>query len=316
MTGSRGRLGGRSVGFLVGAAFAVAAFLQVEAPSAAPAHCDFLARVAESPGYPDGLVLRKSRVYVAGPAWGADVGAVPSEIAVFHEKTGKALGTIPIQGEDLAAPRALAGLTLDASGRLYTLSSQLGLLRLSEKGHAKWQQSVYAGPFPDLPLCDPADPSGLCSPTTLELPPMPSDIAFAKDGYAYVTDAAQATIYRIPPGGGAPEIWLRSPKLAGFFDLQGARGIVVGADGKSVYVTVSFSADAYWEGRIYRIPRVPSPKEEDVALVQAFPNFEAPSGLALGEDGALFVALSLTNELAVVDPSGGEAQPLLRGLEW
>jgi len=306
MTRARVRLGGRGLGILWGAALAVATLFLVEVPSAAPARRDFLARVAEVPGHPDGLALRRNRVYVAGPALGADAGGVPSEIAVFHEKTGAPLGAIPIQGEDLDAPHALTGLTVDAGGRIYALSSQLGLLRLTEKPHGKWHQSVYAGPFPDIPPCNPADPSDLCSPTALELPPMPGDVAFAKDGFGYVTDGAQAAMYRIPPGGGEPEIWLQSSKLAGFFDLQGARGVLVSGDGKNVYVTVSYSADAPWEGRIYRIPRVPSPDESDIKLVHVFPNFEAPAGLALGEDGGLFVALSLTNEIAVVNPTGGE----------
>ncbi|WP_281328027.1 hypothetical protein [Polyangium sp. 6x1] len=288
---------------------AIALVLQAQSPSAAPCHDhekDFLARVSDLPGYPDGIVLRKNRVYVAGPALGVDAGGAPSEIAVFHEKTGKPLETIPIQGEDVAAPHALTGLTVDGNGRLYAVSSQLGVLRLSEKKHGMWQQSVYAGPFPDLPSCDPVNPVDLCSPNPYELPPMPSDIALAKDGYAYVTDAAQATIYRIPPGGGTPEIWLRSAKLAGYYDLQGARGILVSADGKSLYVTVAFSAGAAWEGRIYKIRRVVAPSEDDITLVHVFSNFEAPAGLGLGEDGALFVALSITNEIAVVKPTGGE----------
>ncbi|MDI1475259.1 hypothetical protein [Polyangium sp. y55x31] len=285
---------------------AVALVLQTQAPLAAPSHCDFLAHVAETPGHPDGIALRKSRVYVAGPALGVDAGGVPSEIAVFHEKNGAQLDTILVQGEDLAAPHALTGLTVDGNGRLFAVSSQLGVLKFSEKKHGTWHQSVYAGPFPDVPLCDPVNPVALCSPTSLELPPMPSDIALSKDGSAYVTDAAQATIYRIPPGGGAPQIWLQSAKLAGFFDLQGARGIVASADGKSLYVTVAFSADAPWEGRIYKIRRVPVPAEDDITLVHVFPNFEAPSGMGLGEDGALFVALSITNEIAVVKPTGGE----------
>lgn len=252
------------------------------------------------------MVLRKSRLYVAGPAAGGGAGSAPSAITVFHEKTGRLLETIPIQGEDTAAPHALTGLTVDAKGRFYALSSQLGVLRIASMHHNNWQQSVYAGPFPDMPPCHSAGPSELCSPTMLALPPMPSDITFAADGTAYVTDAAQATIYRIASGGGAPEVWLRSEKLAGFFDLEGVRGIVVSPDGKSVYVTVGFSLDAPWEGRIYAIPRIPAPAETDIALVHVFPNFEAPAGFALGEDGALFVALTLTNEIAVVNPSGGE----------
>ncbi|MDC0743973.1 SMP-30/gluconolactonase/LRE family protein [Polyangium mundeleinium] len=307
MTRSRVRLGGNRIGSFLGAAVAVALVLQTQSPSAAPKHCgDFLARVAELPGYPDGIVLQKNRVYVAGPALGVDAGGVPSEIAVFHGKTGAHLETIPIQGEDLAAPHALTGLSVDADGRLYAVSSQLGVLRLSEKKHGKWKQSVYAGPFPDIPSCTPGDSNDLCAHNVYEMPPMPSDIAFAKDGHAYVTDAAQAMIYRIPPGGGAPEIWLRSAKLAGYYDLQGARGILVSADGKSLYVTVGFSADAPWEGRIYKIRRVPAPNENDVTLVHVFPNFEAPSGLGLGEDGELFVALSITSQIAVVKPAGGE----------
>jgi hypothetical protein len=43
-----------------------------------------------------------------------------------------------------------------------------------------------------------------CSPTVLDLPPLPNDIAFAP------TDSMQATIWRIPKGGGTPKIWFQS----------------------------------------------------------------------------------------------------------
>jgi hypothetical protein len=46
-----------------------------------------------------------------------------------------------------------------------------------------------------------------CSPTVLDLPPLPNDIAFAPNGDAYVTDSMQATIWRVPKGGGAPKVW-------------------------------------------------------------------------------------------------------------
>jgi DNA-binding beta-propeller fold protein YncE len=274
-----------------------------QAGAGAPENALF-ATVDATPGYPQGIAAGKHQVYVAGPAMGA-AGTGPSEIEVRNRNTGGLIKTIKIEGENLEEDHALHGIAVDGRDRIYVLSTQLGLVRIAKVGK-KHVQSVYAGPFPDMPPCSVAAPGEGCSPTDLSLPPEPADITFAPDGTAYVTDAQQATIYRIPPEGGAPEIWLQSSKLAGFFDLAGVSAIRTSPDGKSLYVTVPFSTGAPWEGRIFAIPRIDAPTEADIEEVHTFTNFEAPEGLAVGEGGALYVALSVTNELAVVEPGVGE----------
>ncbi len=273
--------------------------------TAKPAPAGVFARLAASPGFPEGIVLDKNRVYVTGAAHPDNAGSGPSEIAVFHARTGAPLGTIPLAGEDLATEHTLGGITADKQGNLYAVSSQLGVVRLSKHGNA-WEQETYAGPFPDLPLCKLAKTGEPCAPGAKSLPARPNDIAFDEDGNAYVTDAQQATILRIPPGGGAPEIWFQSEELAGYFDLVGVSGIRLSPDGARIFFTVSFCADAPWEGRIFSLPRTDAPEPADLALEHVFNGFEGPQGLAFGEEGKLFVSLSAVNQLAVIGVGAGE----------
>jgi len=287
-------------GVIAGAALLVSA-----SPANATGEGAVFAKISPTPGYPRGIALGKHDVYVATAGRSTAGSSGASEIQVFRQKNGASVRTIPITGEDLGKPHALAGIALDKHERIYVLSSQLGLLRLKKHGK-KFEQSTYADGFPDLEPCNIAPAGAPCSPTDLDLPPLPGDLAFLEDGTAFVTDAQQATLYRVPAGGGKPEIWLQSSKQAGFFDLAGVSAVCVSPDGKSLYVTVSFCAEAPWEGRIYRIPLKTAPTDEDIELVYAFENFEAPDGLAFGQDGLLYLALSVTNEIAIVAPETGE----------
>lgn len=63
----------------------------------------------------------------------------------------------------------------------------------------------------------------------LDLPPLPNDIAFAPDGDDYVTDSMQATIWRIPKGGGTPKISFQSSKFASPY--IGTNGLRLRPDG-------------------------------------------------------------------------------------
>ena len=74
-------------------------------------------------------------------------------------------------------------------------------------------QTSYTPPFPDLPACGQPVVKP-CSPTPFDAPALPNDIAFAPNGDAFVTDSLQATIWRIPRGGGTPKVWRQDSRFA------------------------------------------------------------------------------------------------------
>ncbi|MDX2152083.1 MAG: SMP-30/gluconolactonase/LRE family protein [Bryobacteraceae bacterium] len=243
------------------------------------------APVPDLPGYPEGIVVSKGKVYVSGPAnFGVPGNNVPSRIHVFDLDTAAALPDIVIEGQVPFAPKALSSITADYKGNLYVLDVIRGVIKINPQTN---QQSVYAGPFPVV----------YQSPYQ-QGPSLPNDLAFDKKGNLYVTDSFQATIFRIPPGGGAPQPWITDPRLDGIF---GANGIRFDKKGENVYVTVTL--DGNFGGYLYKLPVKETPLPSDLTLVQTFPG-QAPDGIAFGKKGDLYIALALTNQIAVLKPNG------------
>ena len=258
-------------------------------------------------GFPEGVAIAKSRVYVAGPANFGTAGKGPSVVTVLSLPNGNLITEIPIQGENLAFEHAISGLAVDGDDRVYVLSTQLGVVRLERHGNT-YTQTSYAPPFPDLPVCDPT-PTPPCSPTFFDLPPLPNEMAFDDDGFLYVTDSLQATIYRVPPGGGPATIWFQSPLLAGSLAVPlpfGANGIRVSPDRDFVYVVVSFDAANPSLGRVYRVALVNAPGPGDIQLFHTFEGFVVPDSLVFGATGNLYVSLAGSSQIAVLDTSGAE----------
>lgn len=264
------------------------------------------ATVPAAPGFPEGIAVHGNRVYVSGPATFGTAGQGPSKIAVFDRDSKVQKNTIVVAGEALGAEHALSCIAVDDDGRVYALSTQLGLLRFTKTGHGYVQES-YGDPLPDLPACVMAAPGQACSPTPFPTPPLPNDIAFDDEGYAYVTDSLQATIFRYAPGGGAPEIWFQSTALVGSGDLPlGVNGIRLDPEREHVYFSVTFSPTDTSLGSIYRLPLVDAPDEADLELVHDYDAGEAPDGFAFGKSGKLYVALAAANAISVLDEHGVE----------
>ncbi len=259
-----------------------------------------------SPGFPEGIAVDGNRVFVSGPATFGTAGRGPSKIFV-HDRDSKVLkGTITVAGEALGAEHALSCIAVDGQGRVYALSTQLGLLRFTKTGHG-YVQETYGAPLPDLPACVAAAPGEACSPTPFEVPPLPNDIVFDEEGYAYVTDSFQATIFRYAPGGGAPQIWFQSQALSGGGPLPfGANGIRLDPLREHVYVSVTFSLSDPSLGSIYRLPLVDAPEEADLERVHDYTAGEAPDGFAFGKSGKLYVTLAAANAISVLDEHGVE----------
>lgn len=262
------------------------------------------AKLPVNPGYPEGIAVVGTKVYVSGPAAFNTGGRGPSQVLVYDLLTGAAKTPITISGEDVSQEHALSCITSDALGRLYVLSTQLGVVRLTPHGNS-YTQSIYASPVPDLPTCTPTS-TGPCAPTSFEGPPLVNDLAFDWAGNLYITDSFQATIFRVAPGGGAPSVWFQSPRFAGIPFNIGLNGLRVSPDQKSVYVTVSLSEQNPYTGYVFSIPRVASPSEADVKTIHTYAPGEGPDGIAFGLSGKLYVAMAGTNAISVLDRNGAE----------
>jgi sugar lactone lactonase YvrE len=240
------------------------------------------------PGYPEGIAVYEDVAYVSGPAaFGVPGNFVPSLIFGFDTKTGALVRTITVQNQ-VGPLHALSCITADEAGNLYVLDEGLGVVKINL---ASGQQSVYAAPF------HPVYTSAFNPPA----PVLINDLAFDKKGNLYVTDSFQATIWRVPPGGGAPQVWFQGAQLDGPF---GPNGLRVSPDGKLVYFDVTF--DAAGGGTIYTLPVVDHPQAADLKVFHAYTPGAGPDGMAFGKSGSLYVALAGTSEISVLAADGTE----------
>jgi sugar lactone lactonase YvrE len=211
------------------------------------------------------------------------------------------------EGEELLAEHANSCIAFDGNGLLYVLNTQLGLYRLNvETG----QQSSYSTPFPDLHPC--ATTPAPCSPTVNDVPALPNDIAFDSYGNAYVTDSMQATIWRVAPGGGTPQIWFQDARLDSGY--VGVNGIRLSPDRSSFYLSVT--ADLLGGSYIYTLPRVAQPTAADLKVFHQFAPGDLPDGIAFGKSGNLYVAMAtpFASGIAILGPAGAEVGRLKNSL--
>lgn len=272
-----------------------------------------LSQVPVPNGYPEGIVVRGDRFYVAGPAtFGTSVNGKPSRIFEFDLNSGALTRTLLTKGEKtFGAEHADSCLAFDGQGRLYALNNQLGTLRIDLATEA---QENYTPPFPNDPACLPLGLSKKsCSPTVTNLPALPNDLVFDDSGFLYVTDSMQATIWRIPPGGGAPQPWFRDARFASPY--VGTNGLRLSPDRSQLFITVT--TDMLGFGHIYTLPLVDAPKKADLKAWHHFAPGDWPDGIAFGASGKLYVTLALPGKsgIAVLEPDGTEsariANPLL-----
>lgn len=260
-----------------------------------------LAQVPIPNGFPEGIAVRGGRFYVAGPATlGTVFNGKPSRVFEYDVVSGALLRTLETEGEQVfGAEHANSCLTFDGAGRLYVLNNQLGTHRLDLGAGV---QSSYTSPYPDLKSCSILNPAP-CSPTVPNLPALPNDLAFDDAGNLYVSDSLQATIWKVPAGGGTPQVWFQDSRLSSPY--VGVNGLRLSPDRSRIYFTVTL--DFLGIGHVYSLPLVAKPQAGD--LVE-FHRYVAggPDGIAFGASGRLYVVLALPgqNGISVLNPDGSE----------
>jgi sugar lactone lactonase YvrE len=261
-----------------------------------------LAPVPTPPGFPEGIAVAHGLVWVSGPATFGTAGKPPSKVLLYHAGAGALLRSWDIQGEDLSQEHANSSLALDRLLRVYVLNTQLGIVRISLNG----KQQQYSTPFPDLKPCGQVAPP--CSPAPFDAPPLPNDIVFAANGTAYVTDSTQATIWQVPRGGGAPQIWFQDARLVS--PSFGPNGIRIDPGGAKVYFTVT--EDLQHRGLVYTLPLVAQPAAADLQVFHEYTNGDLPDGIAFGKSGQLYVAIAtpFASGISILSPAGTEVTRL------
>jgi sugar lactone lactonase YvrE len=242
-----------------------------------------------APGYPEGIAVRGNRFYVSGPAtFGQPLGS--AYVNAYNLGTGVFEATYPITITNPSAGQSGASCAaFGPDGKLYIVEPFIGIIRM------------------DL---DPANTQSIYSQFIPTGPSLLNDLAFDGDGTLYVTDSFAATIYRIPPGGGAPVAWFTDPRLAGDINVPfGVNGIRLDKNNKNVYVSVT-AENGTLDGVIYRLPLAhpTAANLEEFHRYPFFPSFTlaGPDGIAFGKSGKLYVCLAGTSQISVLRADGSE----------
>ena len=135
---------------------------------------------------------------------------MPSEIFVYDVESGALLNSIAIQNQPPTGLHAISCIAFDNDDNLYVLDEQQGVVRINITTGV---QTIYSAGF------HPVFQSAFMPPAPVLL----NDLAFDKHGFLYITDSFQATIWRVPPGGGPPQVWYSSALIDGPFGPNGVR---------------------------------------------------------------------------------------------
>lgn len=190
-------------------------------------------------------------------------------------------------------------------------------------------ETLYAR-FPDLPVCPPVGaPTSPCSPALQDLRAMPDYAAWGPDGSLYVTDYQQAVIWRVPPHGGTPSVWLADRRLDG--NMFGTAGIELAADRRTLLITQASEAGLGGvtsgslpslglgapglpgaavnpaSGALYAVTIGAGGRPGTLRSLWSSGPAEAPDGLAIARSGNVYIALSgVANQLVELSPRGSE----------
>ena len=219
---------------------------------------------------------------------------VPSRV-LEYSGDGTLVRSWTVRGQDLSTAHGVQVTTSDALGRLVLLDKAPARALLLDRRTGT--QDTYAT-FADLP-------------DRLGQSPMPDYGAWGPDGSLYVTDYQQAVIWRVPPGGGAAQVWLADPRLDG--GPFGTAGIALAPDGRTLLVAqgseAGLAAGNPATGRLFTVPIQPDGKPGPLRQLWESGLADAPDGFAIARSGRIYVALiGPSNQIAVVGPDGRELE--------
>lgn len=256
-----------------------------------------------APGYPALPHLSGNTVY-EGTYDNPYGSPVPSKVFAYSAQTGALQRTYIVTGQDLSAPHGVQVAATDSLGRLLLLDKTSG--RIIRLDPATGAQTTYAQ-VPDLPVCSTSAPGTPCSPVLIDQRPMPDYAAWGPDGSLYVTDYQQAVIWRIPPGGGAPSIWLADRRLDG--GPFGTACVLTMPGGHTLLFDQAsnggLGSTSPTTGKLYEVAIEPGGGPGPLHQLWESAPGDAPDGCALSQSGHIYLALvGASNQVIELDGAG------------
>jgi sugar lactone lactonase YvrE len=292
---------------------ALAVMLVVAAQAQARSRFDvqILAKIPK-PGYPAlAYVHPNGRIYVG--SYVNPQGDALRSIVREYLDDGTLLRSWTVPGQDLSKEHGVQVATSDAQGRLVLLDkTPARALKLDRRTGQFTQYSTFA----DLAPCPAGQTGPNCSPTTQDMTPTPDYGAWGPDGSLYVTDFTQGVIWRVPPGGGAAQVWLSDPRLDG--GMFGTTGILLGPDRHTLFVAQGSSGSAgatllggfnSSTGKLYSVAIQGNGSPGALNQIWESQPADLPDGFAIAASGRFYIPLAGTsNQIAVVAPDGKELE--------
>lgn len=130
----------------------------------------------------------------------------------------------------------------------------------------------------------------------------PNFVAMAPDGAALVSDDFDRRVFRVTAAGDVSEAIL---------DVPSPNGMAWSPDGTQFYVVSTFSVGEVWR---YDVDADGLPVEASAVQVGDLGLGATADGVAMGADGALYVAANLRGEILRVDPETGEVVKVAEGV--
>ncbi len=280
------------------------AFFLLAAPAQArePLDIGVFTKIGE-PGQPEPVAIGPdNRVYVGTNQLGHGDADAPSKVFAYSRRA-ELVRDYELEGQPLDEDHGIQGLAFDRDGLLYALDRSADP-RVVVLDPATGAQRVYAR-FRDVPPCG-ADTGDDCSDTQLDAPAGPDYAVFASWGDLYVTDIDQGLIWRVPKGGGRPEIWLKDARLE---SVYGPNGIQFMADGRTLLFVNTASnptAGNSTTGRLYTVPVQPDGSPGELTQVWESLPADAPDGIAIARSGNVYVALAGASQVLLLSPEFAE----------
>jgi hypothetical protein len=222
-----------------------------------------------------------------------------------YSRGGALLRSWVIHGQNLGGSHGVQVATSDSRGRLVLLDKSPPRVVLLNTRTGR--QRTYAR-FPDLPACSIGQSPPACSPNVNDDPPTPNYAAWGPDGSLYVTDYLEAVIWRVPPGGGKPRVWLADNRLDGA--EFGTTGIVLAKNRRTLLIGQQSEggggAGNPATGRIYTVRIGKHDRAGELHQLWESEPADGPDGFALSRSGQIYVALTVANQIAVISRKGQE----------